>query len=72
MITNLDKYIEVLEGREEELNCYLYQKRTKEVEGCHARYHKTQIEFLQLPTTKEMPFKMLENNKMYDIRALGL
>lgn len=45
MITNLDKYIEVLEGREEDPYCYLYQKRTKEVEGCHARYR-------QLPTVK--------------------
>ena len=146
MITNLDKYIEVLEGREEDPYCYLYQKRTKEVEGCHARYHeckncikdtikwlleeykgdilsdkereylkmviapckdnityvcknftsrepkqevitvyryvllnknsyeayKTQVEFLQLPITKEMPFKMLEEDRMYDVRALGL
>ena len=38
MIANLDKYIEVLERREEEPYCYLYQERTRETE-CYEYYH---------------------------------
>lgn len=38
MITNLDKYIDVLEGRSEHFYCYLHQERTREVE-CVEHYH---------------------------------
>lgn len=68
MITNLDKYIEVLEGREEDPYCYLYQKRTKEVEGCHARYHecknciKDTIKWLFREHT---PVKITQEEKSY-------
>lgn len=145
-MTNLDKYIDVLEERSELFYCYLHQERTRESE-CYGHYggnckscikdtikwlleeykgdilsdkereylkmviapckdnityvcknftsaepkqevitvyryvllnknpyeaYKTQVEFLQLPATEEMPFKMLENDKMYDVRVLGL
>ena len=38
MITNLDKYIDVLEGRSEHFYCYLHQERTREDE-CVEHYH---------------------------------
>lgn len=37
MITNLDKYIDVLEGRSEHFYCYLYRERTRE-EECVEHY----------------------------------
>lgn len=38
MITNLDKYIDVLEGRSEHFYCYLFQERTRGNE-CVEHYH---------------------------------
>ena len=38
MITNLDEYIDVLEGRSEHFYCYLHQERTRENE-CVEHYH---------------------------------
>lgn len=34
MMTNLDKYIDALEGRRERLYCFLFEERTKEVDCC--------------------------------------
>ena len=37
MITNLDKYVDALEGRREGLYCYLFEERTREVD-CYEYY----------------------------------